>query len=82
MTELKPCPFCGSRAVVKLRSYGTYNTNGASLIRFEIRCEKCNATRDRAYGEVYIRLLDTWELDAYHDDRESAIEAWNGRADA
>lgn len=81
MTELKNCPFCGSRAVVKLRSYGTYNTSDASLIRFEVRCEKCNAIRDGSYGEIYIRLLDTGELDAYRDDRENAIAAWNRRAE-
>ena len=82
MTELKPCPFCGSRAIAKARSYGTYNTSDALLIRFEIRCEKCNAMRDGTYGEIYICLSDTGELDVFRDDRENAIAAWNRRADA
>lgn len=81
MAELKPCPFCGGKAVVGVRSYGTYNTNESSLIGFEIRCEECNAARDGTYGEIYVRLLDTGELDAYKDDRETAIAAWNRRAE-
>ena len=78
MNELKPCPFCGGKAKIEEISCGTESQNSVRL-SFWIHCVKCRATAPGASGHISINLSHSGELNLWHDDRESAIGAWNRR---
>ena len=77
--ELKPCPFCGGRAIVVQTTYGT--SDGSARLGFEIRCVRCSAKAPSSHGMVLVKLDDNGELRAWKDDRIEAMAAWNRRAD-
>ena len=79
MTELKKCPFCGDKAHFEQTRYGT--DNGSVVLGFQIRCIKCGATAPKADGYIAFMLTGLGDINAYHDDRDKACEAWNRRAD-
>jgi Lar family restriction alleviation protein len=80
--ELKPCPFCGGKAKIEQTRCEIMETNRDSVrFNFSIRCRKCGATAPFAYGYIAVNLSATGELNPWHDDRPSAIKAWNRRAD-
>lgn len=66
MTELKPCPFCGGKAMIKT-SVAILNPKCATAMCY---CEKCNASgklfEDNNHDGTFIY---------------EAIEAWNRRID-
>lgn len=64
MDELKPCPFCGGEA--KLRVYNTYI---ASFTRANKYYAECSKQSDHSKQDNPIGFLT----------KEEAIEAWNGR---
>ena len=68
--ELKPCPFCGNKnieVVVDSATYslGLYDTD--CEVSFSIMCSVSSCGCGSSSG--------------WHDSRESAINAWNRRAD-
>lgn len=77
--KLKPCPFCGGEANVEQTTYGTTDLSSVRL-QFAIRCKKCGATAPNANGYIAINLSSNGELNAWHDDRNPAIAAWNRRS--
>lgn len=78
-TKLKPCPFCGGEASLEQTGFGTTEYCSVRL-SFSIRCKKCGASAPNACGYIAINLLSNGELNAWHDDRNPAIAAWNRRA--
>lgn len=80
MDKLKPCPFCGGIAKVEQTSHGTEPLNSSVKLSFRIECARCGATAPGASGYICVNLSRSGELNPWHDDRESAIKAWNRRA--
>ena len=78
MDKLKPCPFCGGKAKMEQTCCGAESSSSVRL-SFWIGCAKCGATAPGANGYININLSDSGELNPWHDDRESAIRAWNRR---
>ena len=74
--ELKPCPFCGGKAQIRVweRSKNTYTLNPDRFIKIKlsskylVECsnKKCSACQPRT------KFLYT---------KQKAIEAWNGRVE-
>lgn len=78
MTKLKPCPFCGGRAIIStLNNNSTYNCVG---FVFRIECEKCGIQNMRRFN-VEFSLRDDGEINIFNDEREAAVEMWNRRAE-
>ena len=67
MNELKPCPFCGGKAVV---------VNAPFSGVWYIRCKSCTAMIGRK-----TKTISTVCGKEYFDTREAAEIAWNRRAD-
>ena len=77
MIELKPCPFCGGVALFDQTTYGT--DCGMVMMRFQIRCEKCNATAPQGSGILRLCLTSKGEIGMAVDERAKAAENWNRR---
>ena len=78
MSELNPCPFCGSNKIgysTKLKHY-----RGQSYIQACFYCEDCNAYGSRVLGDkfkMYSKPRERAVLDK--DVKEKAKEMWNRR---
>lgn len=75
--ELKPCPFCGEKAIF----YETSTKKDDDDIGFEftIRCGNCGVKLPNYYTVNF--YLDTdGKIKTLTDGREKAIKAWNRRA--
>ena len=79
MAELKPCPFCGGEATMEQTTYGTTDMKSCRL-GFTIRCVGCGATTPKCSGYIAINLSGC-ELNLWHDDRFTAMNEWNTRAE-
>lgn len=64
MPELKPCPFCGSEAILIV-------TDNRGLMGVCVRCPNCHAASDSA---------GLYELNPIEIAIETASEYWNSRA--
>ena len=82
MAELKPCPFCGGEAEVRTHFSCVYER-----IYGEVKCKNCGISKRGSktfdtYDATYCGY-DTpeWVANAHAEAKQSAIEAWNRRAD-
>lgn len=80
MDNLKPCPFCGGKAVIQQTGVKIMETNRDS-VRFDFRivCINCKATAPGAYGYISANLSRDGDVNVWHDDRPSAVGSWNRR---
>lgn len=74
--ELKPCPFCGGKAVFRVRS--NKSSHYSAGFDFEVKCVNCGAKLPKLYTAEF-SLTDNGELKFLKDERVTAIEDWNGR---
>ena len=75
--ELKPCPFCGGKAIFhvttnKMSHYGVG-------FEFNIICTRCGTRSPKCY-EMEISLDNNGEVKTGSDNREKAVKDWNRRA--
>lgn len=70
MEELKPCPFCGGKALLMTSAVRGYT--GAR--EFKVRCTQCMEVREKG---TFDTIYQTEEA-----AKEKAIAAWNTRADS
>lgn len=77
--QLETCPFCGGKAKFIQSAYGTTERESARL-SFKIVCEDCGASYPYACGYIAMNLSSDGNINIWHDERESAIAAWNRRA--
>lgn len=62
MSELKPCPFCGSESVVYLQSFaGPYI----------VKCQDCKAIVSFRYKPEKDKVIDAWNQRSTPDARET-----------
>lgn len=74
MTELKPCPFCGSLAVTEVRV--TQMGGGTDIIDFSIVCSDCGTSKT-----VRLRVKGTCLFCDVNKAIHEVGEAWNKRAE-
>ena len=78
--EIKPCPFCGERPRLKLRSTG-YGTRPVKILNsFVIECDNCGVCTKPFTSNIY--QTDSGEVVIKATGTEEAIEAWNKRGEA
>lgn len=74
---LKPCPFCGGRAIFDGTMYDMKGDNTQQTV-FTISCSKCNVSLP-TYGSIRYRFYKNGNLSIYHDDRDEVVRKWNER---
>ena len=72
--ELKPCPFCGGAAHL-VSDYSSERDE----TRYNVWHE-CSGFKGKSNGYGY--SLHPWFETPWYADRQTAIDAWNRRADA
>lgn len=75
--DLKPCPFCGKRAVLINVTKGYNYRNEALIDSFRVRCDGCLATTDSFESDI--RINEEGKVLIKHNGAVEAIEAWNRR---
>lgn len=76
MEKLKPCPFCGGKAIFNvIENDSTHHSVGFLC---EIVCEDCGMTLP-VKCNVDFSLKEDGEINILNDGRPEAIEAWNRR---
>lgn len=77
-TELKPCPFCGGKAVFFVKGHSASEMK--SYWHIGVYCTKCNLTSPKLYS-LTLALGTNAEIQAIEDERQHAVDDWNRRAD-
>lgn len=75
VNELKPCPFCGKKAIVWQKT-GGYKGSGEYTASFFIGCDSCRI----GFARESIFVLDCAEVSFTHNGYEEAEKLWNTRA--
>lgn len=75
---LKPCPFCGGKAVFFVKDHATSGMK--SFWRIGVYCTKCNLTSPRLYN-LTLALGTDAEIQTIEDERCAAVDDWNRRTD-
>ena len=83
MDNLKPCPFCGTSAVLEHTDLEKCRNrdNGDFLTRWKVKCPNCGITIDGGFTEYIFLKDETLKIMTPNfDGRKKAIEMWNRRA--
>ena len=75
--SLKPCPFCGGKAIFRIERAMDTDVKYAKFL-FSIRCDKCGVSSPRLYS-VICRVDNKGSFEALSDERQKAIADWNRR---
>jgi Lar family restriction alleviation protein len=75
METLRPCPFCGGKARFTVRTYDRTSKNIGFC--FNIECLSCGVHFPSDYI-VRICMNASGEIDIREDERQKAIDMWNG----
>lgn len=77
-TELKPCPFCGGTAILKMSKIYAYDTK--FRVDWHVKCLKCKLTQDEYSSEYQMYSNEQVLRISNEDGRQKVIDNWNRRA--
>ncbi len=75
--ELKPCPFCGGKAV--FATVANKSSHSAAGVIFKIKCTKCMTEFPKSY-ECEMYMNQDGNIQTRKDERLKAVADWNRRA--
>lgn len=75
--ELKPCPFCGGKAMFS--TFSNKSSHSCVGVSFNIKCEKCGTKFPKTY-ECEMYMDQDGNIRMGKDERTKAIKDWNRRA--
>lgn len=75
--ELKPCPFCGGKAM--FLTITNKSSHSAVGVMFKIKCMKCGTEFPKSY-ECEMYMDQDGGIRIGKDERTKAITDWNRRA--
>lgn len=76
--KLKPCPFCGGKAVFQTRSTFHNNLYGPGYV-FRIKCSKCGISPEKNEYMTSMYFDEDGKVGFRVDHREEAAKEWNER---
>lgn len=82
MSELKPCPFCGSTKLKIDSKSKTVSYRHVDIFTASVRCNVCHARGGTASGECgwyYFGSPKSEKLTTLAEIEQRAIDAWNRR---
>ena len=74
--DLRPCPFCGSKAVFQT---GRHYSDDHNTILFSIECKGCGVNLPHL-GSITFKLWDSGSAEIIRDDRQKMVDQWNGKS--
>lgn len=75
-SELKPCPFCGGKAVFNvIQNEIDYKT---IQIDYNIKCDDCSVSTADAY-RMSLKMESDGNIKILADSRSKAVASWNRR---
>lgn len=77
MEELKPCPFCGSEAILVRVQYGNKLNPTTIIDKWEVRC-KNGCCRSLQYSDEIFHA-DDGEIVVEKNGAKDAVKSWNRR---
>lgn len=85
MTELKPCPFCGSKPTLthndlKLTRSGE-SIDGDIITYWSVRCNNCGVEKSGYLSEYFFTHEETLKIRENYNGKAKVIEAWNRRTE-
>lgn len=81
MIKLKPCPFCGGKAIFQTRSTIHSSFYGPGY-EFRIKCSKCGMSSGKNEYMISMYFDEDGNVGFRIDQREEAAQEWNRRYDA
>lgn len=76
MEKLKPCPFCGGKAVFRMISNNSSHYSCGFI--FKIECDDCGVQLPTSFTSDF-SMTEDGEINAFNDLRSQAIRTWNMR---
>lgn len=74
--QLKPCPFCGGKAVFKIQKMGS--ADDLLFADIAVGCSKCKLRLPVRYSLV-VKANENGEI-SIRNEQQKAADAWNRRA--
>lgn len=85
MAELKPCPFCGHKAILQhdglhVKHHNASESSGDFFTLWTARCTYCGTFKGKYRTDFVFDAFGELVIHSKTDGREEATEAWNRRA--
>lgn len=77
--KLKPCPFCGGDAEIRMESTGK-NVQGELNAQYRIWCKRCGCSGSIHRFNVSVHFAYGGHVIIDNFEKQNAIDAWNTRA--
>ena len=79
--ELRPCQFCGGKAIFYTTNDGLKTDRGDALFYFSVECKECGAHPHHAWGKARVYMRQNGDFYINRDEMHKAAKVWNGEVE-